>query len=332
MNNYTVPNIGFPLDQWIDANTGEYDKYSVRELLRSLSDCVKDILRMTLRFENPVFINNGLFPEKLNIKLSEDILYESTGVSLKDIRKLLDDIIKDIPDKRLIVLKEMLDRIKSARELVSNAEITGLINKIEPEDEKVRKLISLIINKQFLLLGKFIPSKDLRKLGNIILYPRAIAISKRTKASSFDTVFWATFAHEIFHAYHYGAFAQNVKTDRWNDSLYRSESKIVKESLADAFESKFVLQCESEGIISHGLSKRLRSEMEYEWLENDVLDWPYSGAWGIIEDTLPVFDFPLFTMLIKCSLEGWALPVEAIMAGYYTAKVNHKTGGMQKLV
>ena len=86
MNNYTVSNIGFPLDQWIDANTGEYDKYSVRELLRSLSDCVEDILRMTLRFENPVFINNGLFPEKLNIKLSEDILYESTGVSLKDIR------------------------------------------------------------------------------------------------------------------------------------------------------------------------------------------------------------------------------------------------------
>ena len=64
MNNYTVSNIGFPVGQWIDTSTGEYDKYSVRELLRDLSDCVEDILRMTLGFEKPVFKNNGLFPAK----------------------------------------------------------------------------------------------------------------------------------------------------------------------------------------------------------------------------------------------------------------------------
>ena len=326
MNNYTVSNIAFPVGQWIDTSTGEYDKYSVRELLRDLSDCVEDILRMTLGFEKPVFINNGLFPEKLNIKLSEEILYDSYGASLKDIRKMLDDIIKDIPDKRLIVLKEMLDKIKGIKEFEINSEIRRYINEIHPENEKVRKLLGQIENKQSLVLGRFYHSKDTNKLGNIILYPRAIAISKRTKASSFDTVFWATFAHEIFHAYHYGAFVQNGKPDRWNDSLNRSESKIVKESLAAAFESKFVLQCESDGIIPRDLSKGLRREFEYEWLDNDVLDWPYSGAWGIIREELPAFDFPLFTKLIECSLEGWELPAEAIMAGYYTVKVEHKTG------
>ena len=326
MNNYTVSNIGFPVGQWIDTSTGKYDKYSVRELLGNLSDCVEDILRMTLRFEEPVFINNGLFPEKLNIKLSEDILYESYGASLKDIRKMLDDIIKDIPDKRLIILKEMLDKINGIKELEVGSEIRRYINDIHPENEKVRKLLGQIENKQSLVLGRFYPSKDTNKLGNIILYPRAIAISKRTKASSFDTVFWATFAHEIFHAYHYGAFVQIGKTDRWDDSLYRSECKIVKESLAAAFESKFVFQCESDGIIPCDLSKGLRREFEYEWLDNDVLDWPYSGALGIIREELPAFDFPLFTKLIECSLEDWELPAEAIMAGYYTVKVEHKKG------
>ncbi|MBO4862417.1 MAG: hypothetical protein J5535_05930 [Firmicutes bacterium] len=326
MNNYTVSNIGFPVGQWIDTSTGEYDKYHVRELLRDLYGCAEDILRMTLRFEEPVFINNGLFPEKLNIKLSEDILYESSGVSLKDIRKMLNDIIKDIPDKRLVVLKEMLDKINGIKELEVGFEIRRYINDIHPENEKVRKLLGQIENKQSLVLGKFIPSKGTDKLGNIILYPKAIAISKRTKASSFDTVFWTTFAHEIFHAYHYGAFVQNGKADRWNDSLNGTESKMVKESLAAAFESKFVFQCESDGSIPHDLSKGLRRELEYEWIDNDLLDWPYSGALGIIREELPAFDFPLFTKLIECSLEDWELPAEAIMAGYYTLKVEHKTG------
>ena len=60
-----------------------------------------------------------------------------------------------------------------------------------------------------------------------------------------------------------------------------------------------------------------------EWLSNDVNDWVYSGALGIVENTMQDSRFAQINSLVEHSLKDWLLPATAIKAGYYAAKVRH---------
>ena len=314
--NYTPFEIGCNVSPWIDIETGEFGRETT-EFQQDLAGYAEDIIIKAL--DSPlVFVRGQLRPEVLNVKLSKSVFYEKTP-SLKEVKKLLDDVIKDVPDKRLIVLKDMLSNIKGVKELRMNKEITRIIKEIGSDDARVRELLEKIErDRRALVLGKFEASDIPGQIGMITIYTKAIAISRRTEVSSFDTVFWATFAHEVFHAYHYSAFVQNGNADRWSDKS--DESKIVKESLAAAFENGFLTACDLPD------AKNLRRELAYEWLDSDLLDWPYSGALGIVNETMPDYEFKSVRRLIEHSLEGWKLPAEAIKAGYYKAKVHKAIG------
>lgn len=315
--------IGAPLDRWIDPKTGKYDKNTADEFLKALAVCAVDIVN-EFSEGGAVFQNKYFSPEALDLKLSNELpCRKSAGMPLADIKKLLDEIIAETPDDRLLQLKEMLAGTKDVRALRRNLEIRRILNEIPLESEKLCKLFFEIDKKQSLILAKSFPSAAPDKLWDFTLYPRAIAVSRRTAASSFGATFWATLAHDTFHAYHYSAFVERGIASQWNSKTFPSESRIVKESIGVTFEDGFVTGCKERGIFTAKEADVYRREMLTEWLSNDVNDWVYSGALGIVENTMPDSRFAQINCLVEYSLKDWLLPATAIKAGYYAAKVRH---------
>ena len=309
---------GFALKPWIDTKTGDYDKRSTDEFLKALSVCAVDIVNKAMK-DGPTAAEDLFSPEKLDLKLSKDLLYRNiSGMSLKDIKKLLDDVVRETPSGKMLRLKALLAGVKDVRALRRNAGIRKLLNEIPVENDKVRRLLCEIEKKQSLILAKSFPSADPDKLWDFTIYPKAIAVTRRAAVSGFDAVFWSTLAHDTFHAYHYALFVQSGKAAKWNGA----ESRVVKESMGVTFEYNYILDAEKKGTITAGDSEALRREMLDEWLGNDVSGWVYSGALGIVYKTVPDHSFTKMDRLIEYSLEDWERPANAIKAGYYSAKMN----------
>ena len=109
----------------------------------------------------------------------------------------------------------------------------------------------------------------IHKTQEIVLYTKNIEDAAEKNGNSVSREFEKVFAHELFHAYHY----DNDKREMINRQDYTS--KVVKESLASAFEWFY---CDENKING---ADRLKSS----WYDNRVFYYPYSGARNLLSAT-----------------------------------------------
>jgi len=131
------------------------------------------------------------------------------------------------------------------------------------------------------VLGRYVPSEK-----KIILYTKSILGRKR------DADFRSPFIHELFHAYHYLSDIGNGELVKRSDYT----GKVVKESLAAAFESMY---CKHYGVPG-------TDEHIVFWESRPASVYPYSGAlelaWHDEEIFNVEFDLKKFTEVYKASL------------------------------
>lgn len=106
--------------------------------------------------------------------------------------------------------------------------------------------------------------------------------SIRESMQSFETVF----AHELFHAYHY----QN--NDMELVCRHDYTSKVVKESLASAFEWSYCAENKLSG----------EYDLKRSWEEHSVFQYPYSGAVRLIDRSKRCLDETMFGEVFALSL------------------------------
>lgn len=117
---------------------------------------------------------------------------------------------------------------------------------------------------EVVVLGEYIHTTQ-----EIVLYTKNIEDAAEKNGNSVTREFEKVFAHELFHAYHYA----NDKREMINRQDYTS--KVVKESLASAFEWFY---CDENKING---ADRLKSS----WYDNRVFYYPYSGARTLLSAT-----------------------------------------------
>ena len=163
-------------------------------------------------------------------------------------------------------------------------EILEKINSIEDYREFIQELMSAIhhicsgndyTNPEYLysyleelefdmpVLGRYINDEKL-----IVLYipniERAAVEHGNTSSREIEKVF----IHELFHAYHYN----NDKGELISRHDYTS--KVVKESLASAFEWLYCVENNIKG----------EDELRSSWYNHSVVFYPYSGAVGLLSE------------------------------------------------
>jgi len=167
----------------------------------------------------------------------------------------------------------------------------------------VKKLKDREVNKT--LLGSY----DYRN-HTITLFLDSICKSRRAFDYGEGETHISTYAHELFHAYHYQVMRHY--TTRWNTK--RSyEQKVVAESLASYFEFLFVKFEINDKYFADSLS--------LSWKRHDMSYWPYAGALSMLQDELEVNtrfipdDFigkRAFNMIFNDSLDDWHLAFQDI--------------------
>ena len=141
------------------------------------------------------------------------------------------------------------------------AELISSCNRGRDYEEIRKNLDDLFDNLQFqeLILGEYIHPRK------IVLYTKNIQKTDLAK-TSVEKAFESVFAHEMFHAYHY--------QDKSVELIKRCDytSKVVKESLASAFEWQYRVEykipCEYN--------------LENLWHRLHVFYYPYSGAKNLL--------------------------------------------------
>ena len=166
----------------------------------------------------------------------------------------------------------------------------------------------------FILLGEFKASRKENSIGTIYLYTKAIASRAQRKVTDFETVFWATLAHEVFHAFHFCQMKQAGKEARWQ-SFKKADRELVKESLAAYFEYLFLDKQDARD--------PYRELLRDAWECRDVEGWPYSGALGILKSQ---HSKDLFELLFEMSFSDWKTAADIIRTGYYMS--NHEIAEM----
>ena len=273
-------NMAINLSKWIDVVTGDVlrnlNPQDGKELLKEVHrHGVAQLLGMgPLHASDPYVL---LSATGLSIKLSEKIIYRTVkvypGISAKPYREIFDD------------WEEPGDF---------------------PEEKYPGNTREMPIEHQYAVLGEFRPSSTLNKIGIIWLYPRAMASSKYRKVADFETVFWATLAHEAFHAFHYYHLKLEGKADRWLSGR-KKDRELVLESLAAYFEYSFLDYMLDD---PHWVQKY----KEDEWSCWDIDGWYYSGALGILNSRKSA---RLFASLFEMSFNDWKTAADVIRTGYY---------------
>lgn len=273
MNNKAID-----LSEWIDTTTGDVLKNMrhpdemvlLEEVYRK---GVEDLLGTELLYHpNPRAL---LFERGLHIKLSEEINYCTTkvypGVSPERLPEKLDDWggTSDFPKEK---------HSTNTREMP--------------------------IEYRYVMLGEFRPSTVTNRIGTIWLYPKAMASCEYRTNSDFETVFWATLAHELFHAFHYYHLKLDGKVKRWSSGR-KKDRELVMESLAAFFEYSFLFYMPN--------GYRVKNYIENKWASLDVDGWPYSGALGIEHSR----NDRLFATLFEMSFRDWKTAADIIRTGYY---------------
>ena len=267
------------LSTWIDTFSGDIlnnlrhpDEMA---LLRAVHcQGVESLLgRILLQNLNPRAL---LSAPGLRIKLSEEVLYRATKVS---------------PGVSENFFREHLDDWNEGNDF--------------PKERHSLNSRELPIEYRYVVLGEFRPSTSSNKIGTIWLYPKAMASCKFRKISDFETVFWTTLAHEVFHVFHYCQLKLVGKADRWWSGR-KKDRELVMETLAAYFEYSFL----HLGPSSYQLCKY----KEDEWKGLDVDGWYYSGALGIHSS---YNSERLFTTLYDMSFHDWKTAADIIRTGYY---------------
>jgi hypothetical protein len=185
----------------------------------------------------------------LTISELKTIIRETWGTS-----KEIEDILSKINNK------------EDCRKLIQ--ELMGVLCSIRHDDdprnpEEIYSYLNDLIF-EVSVLGEYI-----HKAQEIVLYTKNIEDAAEKNGNSVSREFEKVFAHELFHAYHYA----NDKGEL--DNRHDYTSKVVKESLASAFEWFY---CEENKING---ADRLKSS----WYDNRVFYYPYSGARNLLSAT-----------------------------------------------
>ena len=162
-----------------------------------------------------------------------------------------------------------------------------------PADTRERPL-----EHRSVLLGEF---KAVGKNGTIYLYTKAVATCGLAAKLGFETVFWATLAHNIFYAFLHNQLKREGKVGRWRSGAKR-DRETVKESLAAYFEGAFL-----------GFPP-ITGYLESEWESLDVEGWPSSGALAILNSLRPD---DLFKDLYNMAFYDWKTAADILRTGYY---------------
>ena len=300
MKNFTGHEIGFSLDHWIDTKTGMFratgpeHKYAVKELAKRLQDCVRHVFYLSDKslwdehcfdYELPPIDVSGV-----DIKFSDEVVVEE-----KEVRSGIGNT--DLGINRCI------DRYLDLGEPVE------ILSRDEPITIKQRTL------------GKFrAASGNADKIGTITLYNKAIAEFCGEEGIDYTIAFWGTLAHESFHAFHYYMFRNHGKAYRWNHESTEKYRRIVKESLAAAFEIIFLINYQGD-CLDYAWVCTMKDHLENTWRKYDVEDWPYSGALSICGAGLAkITTIPdLMDKLCQISVYDWKTAADIIKAGYYLA-------------
>ena len=126
----------------------------------------------------------------------------------------------------------------------------------------LKEIFEMVAFEQ-LVLGEYIYPEI------IILYTKNIEQTQRAKGEkrTLAEVYEEVFAHEMFHAYHY--------QDKTEELIERMDytSRVVKESLAAAFEWKYCVEYKIPNA----------DALRYEWGTYPVTTYPYSGAGNLLK-------------------------------------------------
>ena len=185
----------------------------------------------------------------LTISELKAIIRETWGTS-----KEIEDILSKINNK------------EDCRKLIQ--ELMGVLCSIRHDDdprnpEEIYSYLNDLIF-EVSVLGEYI-----HKTQEIVLYTKNIEDAAEKNGNSVSREFEKVFAHELFHAYHYANDEGEL------DNRHDYTSKVVKESLASAFEWFY---CEENKING---ADRLKSS----WYDNRVFYYPYSGARNLLSAT-----------------------------------------------
>ena len=167
-----------------------------------------------------------------------------------------------------------------------------------PEREYPTDTRELSREHRSLLLGEF---KAQGRNGTIYLYTKAMAACKLAAELGFETVFWATLAHNMFYAFLYHQLKRAGKAGRGRSSAKR-DRETVKASLAAYFEGAFL-----------GF-RPIPGYLEREWRSWDVEGWPQSGALAIRNSSRPD---ELFRELFDMAFYDWKTAADILRTGYY---------------
>ena len=192
---------------------------------------------------------------------------EYNGVSIKEIIKTIDDLIKDenVPDYLIEILNRLKRILKSEQRINRRLsetleELENITEELEGQLSNISKKIKEVINKtmnrkvRFSILGQYFHSLNAPR---IVLYCNNIP-------DDFE-YYERVFAHELFHAIHYHYV--NLYSGSIGDF---KEKKITIESLASFFE---YIYCKEE--ICNSI---FADDLLNTWLVYSENVYPYAGA------------------------------------------------------
>jgi len=218
------------------------------------------------------------FQPDLNIEFSDELKSENYG--FYDIDEIKEKIRNTWETNRDIEIT--LDGIKYYSDYRNEYErLAAKITNCNPNtyyDDIRNQIDSWFNNIKFSssVLGKYI--NDEKK---IILYTRNIEIDTIAGCSN-EQNFEKVFVHELFHAYHYRPISRDYDKI---ELICRCDytSKVVKESLASAFEWHY---CTKNNILG-------ADELKQSWDKHSVFSYPYSGAAHIIEHNYTTYEYSM---------------------------------------
>ena len=202
---------------------------------------------------------------KVNVRFSNERKTKSYGsLTISELKAIIREAwgtSKEIED-----ILSKINNKEDCRKFIQ--ELMGVLCRLRHVDDprNPEEIYSYLNELSFevVVLGEYIHTTQ-----EIVLYTKNIEDDAEKNGNSVSREFEKVFAHELFHAYHYA----NDKGELAKRCDYTS--KVVKESLASAFEWFY---CEENKING---ADRLKSS----WYDNLVFYYPYSGARNLLSVT-----------------------------------------------